>query len=140
MTSSNNYTPLANSGNFYLIDSQQPAGVYLANMLADGSMDLLDRVEYVEDLQTKVETLTAAHATDIEKLRAELESLRTIPMPVVEKTKTRSKTDKSAANRELAAALRACNKGSVNGVWPEWSRAQQFIKNGLSVEEAAGKA
>ena len=70
MTSSNNYTPLANSGNFYLIDSQQPAGVYLANILADGSMDLLDRVEYVEDLQTKAETLTAAvatYGTEIEK-------------------------------------------------------------------------
>ena len=89
MTSSNNYTPLANSGNFYLIDSQQPAGVYLANILADGSMDLLDRVEYVEDLQTKAETLIAAvatYGTEIEKLRAELESLRTIPAPVAEQT------------------------------------------------------
>ena len=52
-------------------------------------MDLLDRVEYVEDLQTKVETLTAAvatYGTEIEKLRAELESLRTIPAPVAEQT------------------------------------------------------
>ncbi len=85
MPSSNSYTPLANSGNVYLIDSQQPAGVYLANLLADGSMDLLDRVEYVEDLRTKMETLivaTVTYGTEIEKLRAELQSLRTLPASV----------------------------------------------------------
>ena len=122
MVTVKNYTILDEDADIVLIDCAAPAGVYTARLLENGLMEIISRVRYVEELH------------------AELESLRTIPMPVVEKTKTRSKTDKSAANRELAAALRACNKGSVNGVWPEWSRAQQFIKNGLSVEEAAGKA
>jgi len=130
MTVSNNYTPLASSGDVYLVASQQPAGVYLAKMLADGSMDLLTRVEYVEDLQTKVEALTAAVAT----YGTEIESLRTKPAAASTKT-----SPKKELNRALSAALAARGKGKKKGAadWPEWTRAKSLLAEGRSIEEAA---
>jgi len=132
MTVSNNYTPLASSGDVYLVDSQQPAGVYLAKMLADGSMDLLTRVGYVEDLQTKVETLTAAVVT----YGTEIESLRTKPAAT---TKT---SPKKESNKALSAALSARGKGRKKGAadWPEWTRAKSLLAEGRSIEEAADLA
>jgi len=132
MTVSNNYTPLASSGGVYLVDSQQPAGVYLAKMLADGSMDLLTRVGYVEDLQTKVETLTAAVVT----YGTEIESLRTKPAAT---TKT---SPKKESNKALSAALSARGKGRKKGAadWPEWTRAKSLLAEGRSIEEAADLA
>jgi len=132
MTVSHNYTPLASSGDVYLVDSQQPAGVYLAKMLADGSMDLLTRVEYVEDLQTKVETLTAAVVT----YGTEIESLRTKPAAT---TKT---SPKKESNKALSAALAARGKSKKKGAadWPEWTRAKSLLAEGRSIEEAADLA
>lgn len=130
MIISNNYTPLSNSGDIYLIDSQQPAGVYLANRLKDGSMDLLGRVEYVEDLQTKVDALTAAvvaYGTEIETLRSKMSS-----------GATRTTSGKET-NKALAAALRTCGKDRKKGApdWPEWDRAKNLLAEGHSIEKAA---
>ena len=133
MTVSNNYTPLANSGDIYLVDSQQPAGVYLAKMRADGSLDLLTRVEYVEGLQTKVEALASVVAT----YETEVESLRT--KPVLANTKTSGKKE---TNKALSAALAARGKSKKKGAadWPEWARAKSLLAEGRSVEEAADLA
>jgi len=130
MTASNNYTLIANSGDVYLVASQQPAGVYLAKMLADGSMDLLTRVEYVENLQTKVEALTAA----VTIYGTEIESLRTKPAAASTKT-----SPKKEANKALSAALAARGKGKKKGAadWPEWARAKSLLAEGRSIEEAA---
>jgi hypothetical protein len=126
MPHSNNYTPLANLGNVYLVESHQPEGIYLANSNEDGSMDLVERVEYVERM-----------LKDLDHLRQKIEMLQDKP-----NLAPTGKTDRSTANKALAAALRARGKDRIKGApsWPEWDRAKALLASGLSIEDAADQA
>lgn len=128
-----NFRILHENPGLLLVECFAPQGVYRARHHENGSVELLARVEFIEDLQTKVEALTAAVVT----YGTEIESLRT--KPVVATTKTSAKKE---PNKALSAALAARGKSRQKGAadWPEWVRAKSLLAEGRSIEEAADLA
>lgn len=69
-------TVLSSVGATYIVDSRQPAGVYLAR-LESGPTELPGRIDYIEDLRLKTDALIAAvasYGTEIEALRVKASS------------------------------------------------------------------
>jgi hypothetical protein len=122
MTVSTNYERLAQVGTLYVVDSFDPPGVYFASIRDDGSMDLIEKVDLVDQLRS-----------EIEAARNELEMLRKSPSTVV----PAATESKQTANKALAKALRDLNK-EPNG--PQWSRAKKLLAEGKSIAEAANLA